>query len=507
MYRKNKRKSRSKHKRSLTLIDDRVMDDRAMNLERRRKTDNDMFDRIALERSFTSYGSDDDYDNNIGELTHQPMVNDDDFNVPGMPNYGSFKPKESKYDQNDHFNFKVNRKLKSSEKNMLYNDDYDYDDNNYRQYSRVDEHKSLYDNDNNDIGNSYDRFIDNINFMTLTMFRTLSMVNGKSFVINGYGLTNIMGVMYMLSQTNIQDAFESTFNFTNKKGLNAGLITLRNQCNISSIRQYFTIDSYIISPSFIDINTTIASQLKKLVFPLVMNPRQAMYEKERINEIILKLSGIDNILSAKTLSNVSNGLLLLNVCKFNIRIKNQKGMRIMYNNDTFYKYSHKEAKTIKIQMKFINLYNVKCLYYETSSCKTIEIPLVSDHVLGILIGDDFANFNPQILMNNMRNLVEVEFSEIMIPMIDNIYKMRLNSILKNTNINDIFVQNDYSKLYPDEININDIVQIHKVKFTASSNIKKTNNGVYNGERFYANREFLFYVKDKNTNLIKLISIY
>lgn len=482
MYKSSKYNNRRRRSRKSTIVQDRIADDRVMNLEARRTSKSSMLDRLDMERAFTNY----DNDNSFGEFTGESMG---ERGFVGMPLYPNFKSKSSVYDQNSHLDFDLGRISDSriDTSRLYYEDDGDY--------SNINNRESMY-------TNSYDVTTRCINNAGLWFGNNILDKSNVKTGVSGYGIVNIMGVMYMMSQSYVRDDIANFFTFKNKKSLNAGLLTVRE--NLSSCRSGAIVDSYIISSYVNRLNKGTASDLKQLAYTYIVNPDQYESETERINDNIQRISKVDNVLSENTLRKIGDGVLLLNVCRFNVRIRNYRNMRMMYYDDRFYS-GNKVGGMKKRRITYMRFSNVRCKMYETQTCSGIEIPLITDnHVLGIVMGSNKIDMIPSIVNNSN----DVVLDDVMIPLINSKYKIRLNGTFKNNGLSSVFSEDDYIKLFPDEARVKDIIQVQYINFSASDNIKTmTDIPPRNEKTFYANKEFVYYIRDTVNEVIESIILF
>ena len=98
--------------------------------------------------------------------------------------------------------------------------------------------------------------------------------------------------------------------------------------------------------------------------------------------------------------------------------------------------------------------------------------------------------------------------EVMIPIIDQRFKIRLNSTLKKTGLKHIFRDPNYYKLYPDGAHVSDCIQYMQLVITDRSYGEKSNNrGYITSSKYIVNSEFEFYIRDNQTNTIFAMGRY
>lgn len=514
-----------------------------MNNPQYNKTD---VDRLMLERSFNY---DDDNTNNtnntnnaynisnnigknirvkkksnskkimFGEITGEREVINGYDN--GMPMRSSFTNKRDirnnrnnmnknntngEIDQNSHFDFNLYDESQSNDfdKKKLY-----YSEPSDGMYSNIEESMTQI----TDNTNPYETCIIGINTTNCWLNDNMASVVNKNYGISGYALYGMMGSLYLLSENDlIQTEYVSYFDFQDKKKLNAGLLTLRSKMN--DYRDQFTIDNYVLSNYKHKIDTKVAKGFSKLTMAIVVNPNESTKESDRVNSIISNVSQIKNLISSSTISSVES-LSLVSV----IKIKPV----FAYGINKIIKGSFNQ-NSMRDYLVFIG---ISCGYYEDKEIRLIELPLkdndnINNYVFGIITRKD-DNYNKSNNSNNSNNSIAdiktfstaihyiklTVFDEVRIPIVKERYKYRLNKILQTTGLKNIYdtESSDYYKLYNSANGINgayitDCVQYMDLIIDKNTQNKKSQNKSYNtAGKYYANKEFDYYVRDVITNAI------
>ena len=98
--------------------------------------------------------------------------------------------------------------------------------------------------------------------------------------------------------------------------------------------------------------------------------------------------------------------------------------------------------------------------------------------------------------------------EVMIPIIDQRFKLRLNKTLESTGLKHIFTDPNYFRLFPDGCNISDCIQyLHLTISDVTFGEKSNNRGYITSCKLIADTEFEFYVRDYQTNTIFAMGRY
>ena len=538
----------------MSSMNDRVMDDRTMNMTRYRKSLD--VDRIMLERSMTMDGSNeksdgmgrDDYDDRgrprrdgrrnrgrgrgrnrgrnrgvdnydseteYGEITGTKLIDESERFDHGMPVRAAFQTRKSKFDENVHMDFDLfDQDLKPNEKSdRLYNvDDGD------GMYSNLEEAM----NPITEGTDPYETCITGVNTSSCWLNDNMASIMSSSYGISGYAMFSIMGVMYLLSEGETQSDYVSYFEFQDKRKLNAGLLTIRDRLN--KYRDQIVVDNYIISAYDIEIDRRTASGLKKLAFSVIINPNQARNESQRVNSMVKKISKLSKVFSEKTLSSVDT-ISLVSVTRLRPIFQYEISSIV---EAPFYS-KMRDGEYHGVRREFLRFIGVTCGFFEDRTLRLLEMPLKGhEHCLGIIMRkDNKDDYGMKTIVNHNENetqtgsiadikklstcinyLEQRVIDEVRIPMIDQRFKVRLNKTLQSTGLKHIFRDPNYYKLYPNGTNISDCIQYLHLTISDNSFGEKSNNrGYITSCKYIVNSEFEFYVRDNQTNTIFAMGRY
>lgn len=442
-------------------------------------------DRIMLERQMTSSSYQNDQDANdkqFGELTGDAFDQSDIYDK-GMPYRSSFTVKKSRFDDNKHLDFTLfskTAKIDNNDNNIEYNDTYSGD------YAGLDEALKPITSG----VNPYEVCVSNVNTTTCWMHSNLFNISNNMFIVNGFGLFAAFGAVYLISHGKTEIELKNYFGYQDKKHLNAGLLTIRE--NINKCRDQIIIDNYIINDKTITSNSDIAKKIKSLIFNIVINKNYPNEEANRVNGIIQKISNLDNLISPNTISRV--GISLISIAKITPI------------------WAYKVDNVIKTKsMSYIKFIGKTYDYYEDSDRQLIEIPLHnSTIVLGMIVNkkqlEEPTNF--KILTTCLNYVKPTVLDEVLIPCINTNYKIRLNQTLAKTGIVVVFNENETSSLYPEGGMLDDCLQYIYMNFGTKCGNKKCNNTGYRTTRkFMCNGSFEFYFRDTSNNCILIFGKY
>lgn len=437
-------------------------------------------DRIMLEREMTSHKYNDNYINDITSKDHDTS----DIYEKGMPVRSSFTVKRAVYDNNTHLDFDLYDKIDTSNIKLSYNNTSSGD------FSSLDESMKTITRD----VDPYETCINNINTSTCWMYSNMYMLSKNDFIINGFGLFSIFGVIYLISNNSTENELKNYFGYHEKQHLNAGLLTIKEKLNLH--REQIIIDNYIINNKDIPTNTTTSKKLKSLIFNLIINKDQVQKETHRINNIIKTISGMQDAMSNNTITNTN--ISLISIAKLSpiwaYTIDSIKKLRI---NDNVVSCIQFIGKTFD--------------YYEDKQKQLIEIPLYGDvYSIGIIM----PKYNLETptdmktLTTSINYIKPTILDDVIIPMINKRYKTRIIGILKKTGLKSTFIENGITSLYPEGGNITDCLQYTDVIFGSKTGKKISNNKGYRTTRkFIANKTFEFYLRDTTNNSILMMGAH
>jgi hypothetical protein len=532
----NNEDSGSNNTQIMSSINDRVMDDRSLNMTSDRYKKSLDVDRIMLERSMVMDGTSERYgqfkrddfeddgsgktkrrnqnqnqfNNEYGEVTGNRIEARSDRYDHGMPVRSSFQTKKPDFDKNSHLDFDLYDKDMKNETDRLY-----YSESGDGYYSELKEAM----NPITEGTDPYETCITGINTSGCWLNDNMASIMSRSYAISGYALFSIMGTMYLLSDNDVLTDYVSYFEYQEKKKLNAGLLTIREKLN--KYRDQITVDNYLVSSNDYKINKETASGLKKLAFPVVINPRATENETFRLNSMIKKISKMSNVFSTKTVKSIDS-VSLVTVSK--IRPIFQYAINGIIEESFYSNLNGSSNKLEPIRSQFLRFVGITCGFFEDKTMRMIEMPLKGDeHVFGIIMRkDDNDKYGINDSTRKKRgsiadikklstciNYIEHRvMDEVTIPMIDKRFKIRLNTTLKTTGLRNIFRNPNYYKLYPDGAHISDCIQYTDLIISDYSvGVKSKNRGYMTQCKFFANKEFEFYVRDINTNTIFAMGKY
>lgn len=465
-------------------------------------------DRIMLERQMTqhNFGSvennedmadnvSNDEDQFIGEVTGEQFDTYDIFDK-GMPVRSSFTVKRARYDNNSHLDFDLFDKVdKKSVGKIAYSDG-------GGEYADLDEAMISI----TDSTDPYEICISNVNSTTCWLHSNMYVCSKEDYVVNGFGLFSSFGVIYMISRGNTELELKNYFNFQDKKHLNAGLLTVRDDLNRH--RDQIVIDNYLINDKNTPNKIDVAKKLKSLIFNVVINRDLADHEAERVNKIINTVSGMRDVVSPGTLGRSNRGrstISLVLVARLNpiwkYEIENIVKARFRGNHNP----DNIPGNDI---VDFIRFLGKTFDHYEDPERQVIEIPMHGDvFAVGMILSkiNTTGSTDLKCINTSINYLKPTVMDEVLIPVIQRRFKTRLNKTLQKTGLNVVFSEQEMIGMFPEGGSFDDCVQYVDINFGSRSSKKNCNNRGYRTTRkFIANREFEFYLRNTKTNCIMMM---
>lgn len=482
-YERDSKKNKSTMMRKAnTKINQRGLDDAEINTERfSSRLD---VDRIMLERQMSSPGFAQDDDNFIGELTGE-SVNPSDVFDKGMPVRSSFTVKRSSFDNNSHLDFDLYEKI---DKRKL--DNVDYSDMGAGDFATLDEAMKPITRGSD----PYETCVSDISSTTCWMHSNMFTISKDDYIVNGLGLFSAFGVIYLIGKGNTEIELKNYFGYQDKRHLNAGLLTIREELN--HYRDQVVIDNYIINDKSVPSRGDAAKKLKSLIFNIIINRDYPDQEAERVNGIIKTVSRMSDVVSANTIS--MSDISLISVAKLSpvwaYKVDNIVKSRV-----------HKDTGAEMVS--FIRFMGKTFDYYEDAERQFVEIPLFGDTlVIGLILNKKGIQEPTElkVLTTAFNYMKPTVLDEVMIPIIKKRYKTRLNKTLQKTGLNVTFSENDMVGLYPEGGSINDCLQYVDLDFGSRCGNKRSDNKGYRTTRkFICNNTFEFYLRSIETSCIMM----
>lgn len=331
----------------------------------------------------------------------------------------------------------------------------------------------------------FERCVSDANTTTLWLHSNMYKLTEGDYIINGFGLFSAFGTLYLISNNDLE--LKNYFGFQDKKYLNAGLLTMREKLNVW--REQVVIDNYIINDHSITSSKNIANGLKKLIFNVVINNEYPDKECDRVNRLINKISGMNNVISSNTLSNTKMSIIMIAKIRPIWKYKIDNIVKARFNGEV---------------RDFIRFTDKTFNYYEDVERQLIEVPLKGELTVGFILPkkrEQESAFDLKSLTTAINYIKPTILNDVQIPMINKRYKMRLMKTLQKTGLKYVFSNNNKYTLYPEGCMINDCIEYIDIIFDKRSMNMNNSSGCRTSRKFIANRTFEFYLRDVENNCI------
>jgi len=418
------------------------------------------YNRVDLEREFSKSSRD---NTRFGEISDQNQ-DEDEEDIRGMPLRSQYSIRKQQYNSNDYIDFHPNDNLKS-DLNVEFNDSSQIGANIQSSMTKITSQVSPI--------STYSSNITNLND---TLFNYMYQMLDKSFIINGFGLCNLFGSLYLLSSGTSEIELKTFFEFSKKDMVYAGLKKLNVNSNILRMKNFMIIGNDV------SYNPNYFNNIKDFCMLLRPDITKVEEESQKINFIIKKLMNDDmrNPITSDNLYNTQ--LMLLNTTVFHPIWQNPFDKIIKENNRDFLYSANKSFE-----------------YFEDSNTQLLEVKCIDKLVFGIIIKKD--NSDPEIDENKLKFFIsqmkESVLDEVKIPVIRQDLKIRYNTTLKNLGLRSIFIKFVSPEAFPEGIQLQDTIQNVKIiidNASVKSDSKYYSRGYRTIRKFLCNKSFIYYLR-------------
>jgi hypothetical protein len=419
-----------------------------------------------------------DHAEDMGEITGQKYDNDLEKGMPIRSQYNIRKPI---HDENKHIDFNIHH-VKAKKINVK-----SYDDGGDAGYAEID--KSM-----NDLSSQLNPITSckiSMEKMTNNIFYNIFKSMNSHYLVNGLGLYNLFGCLYILSNDITEVELKKFFDFPQKDELFKGFVVLNELDDI------FRTTNFMIIGDEVPINIDIINKLKMFCDVLICSDKK--HELSKINNHINKIMGakMKNIITQEILFNLQLTFLTVLIIH-----------PVWLNSFDEIVGGYFNKDDTKTEMNFLFSENKTFGYYEDKTHQLLEIVCANKTMtMGVLIGD--LECDEEKLHYFIKNIKNSLMDEVYIPVINSDVKMRFTNVLKNMGLKTPFVKVSASKLFPENVVLQDVIQ--NVKIIIDNNYvnkKHDNKKAYRSNRkFIANRKFIYYFRMIKTNTFVCIGTF
>lgn len=426
--------------------------------------------------NFDDYDDYDDHDN-FGEITGK--ISQSNSYDHGMPMRSSYSTKKAVYDQNSYLDFDLFNKDKKVRSRVKYSDPSGGD------FCGIDDSTSII----SERSDPHRICLDGISSINVFLHNNIRKVFKESYNINGLSLYITFAILFYGSARNSEIELKNYFNFLNKDVMSDEINRLIHD-NVNSIYPFMKFRSYVLNDRFVPLSKQFA-KLSTVVPFITIDTTHPVEESHRLNDIFRRETGAPNIISKKTVRNIE--VAVINIMRLNpvwgIPVDSLEMHRFMGMKNPFIKFSGQSFGL-----------------YEDPDKIVFEIPMKGMKMFfGIVLpkSDNPVKISQSSLEAAISDMKETVIDEVLIPKIVKRLKMRLNTILQDTDLKVIFMDTDLPAIFPERGgNINDVVQYCDLIIDERSvKSKKRTRGYDSMRKIVVDRSFTYYVRYAPENLI------
>lgn len=333
--------------------------------------------------------------------------------------------------------------------------------------------------------------MNSINDYGIFLFNNLLNIMQTNFIFSPFLIYSIFGSLFIASDGNTEVELKNYFNFPRVDVLSSGLTELyQKYLNPQILKSEIIMGNCIIFSDEINYNPQFCNNINAFTKIRKINKNNAKKESDDINKIIMTLMN-SNKTSINAQSIENNSITLLNYAYINPKWTSYFSKTSMINN-----------------IEYMHAYNQSFGYFEQPRLQVLELESTGNICFGIIYGDIDLNDKTYKLMTS--NLKRTYFKEVSIPKIKIQTKLRYTNILKETDLNTVFLDLNTPNLFTTECEISDCIQNIQFNLTENSeNIlqKSSIGGTISSKTFIVSQAFRFYIRLKSNNCILFLGSY
>jgi len=333
--------------------------------------------------------------------------------------------------------------------------------------------------------------MNSINDYGIFLFNNLLNIMQTNFIFSPFLIYSIFGSLFIASDGNTEVELKNYFNFPRVDVLSSGLTELyQKYLNPQILKSEIIMGNCIIFSDEINYNPQFCNNINAFTKIRKINKNNAKRESNDINKIIMTLMN-SNKTSINAQSIENNSITLLNYAYINPKWTSYFSKTSMINN-----------------IEYMHAYNQSFGYFEQPRLQVLELESTGNICFGIIYGDIDLNDKTYKLITS--NLKRTYFKEVSIPKIKIQTKLRYTNILKETDLNTVFLDLNTPNLFTTECEISDCIQNIQFNLTENSeNIlqKSSIGGTISSKTFIVSQAFRFYIRLKSNNCILFLGSY
>lgn len=336
---------------------------------------------------------------------------------------------------------------------------------------------------------------------TINFFKYLiNLFESNDYAINGIGLINLFGTLYLSSDGITELELKKFFGFTKKDIVYKGLSIISDE--LDKLENMINIKNFYIVGKGVPYDQHYYDNIRK--FCVLIKTNDDKNDTNKINMIIKKLLNVKMKTSIvpENLENLQ--LMFLTTGIFHPIWE--------YAFDNIAHGIFTTAYDMKYKIDYLHSVGKSFGYFEDSNNQLLEIKCVGGRLnIGFILCEnvlqfDMDNIKLQHMITNMKELV---MDEIKIPMFTQDSKIRYNNTLKNLGLKSTFINIISPKFFPEGVVLQDVVQNIKIIIdnTSASTERKKNKTYSSSRKFILNKSFIYYFRLVKTNTILLMGMY
>lgn len=331
--------------------------------------------------------------------------------------------------------------------------------------------------------------INSINDYGIFLFNNLLNIMNTNFIFSPFLIYSVFGSLFIASDGNTEVELKNYFNFPRVDVLSTGLTELyQKYLNPQILKSEIVLGNCIIFSDDINYNPQFCNNINTFTKIRKINKNNAKKESDDINKIIMTLMN-SNKTSINSQSIENNSITILNYANINPRWTSYFSKTSIINN-----------------IEYMHAYNQSFGYFEQPRLQVLELESTGNICFGIIYGD--IDLNDKTYKLIISNLKRTYFKEVSIPKMKIQTKLRYTNILKETDLNTVFLDLNTPNLFTTECEISDCIQ--NIQFTLSENsenIPTKNSGFVTSKTFIVAQAFRFYIRLKSNNCILFLGSY
>jgi serine protease inhibitor len=331
--------------------------------------------------------------------------------------------------------------------------------------------------------------MNSINDYGMFLFNNLLNIMNKNFIFSPFLIYSIFGSLFIASDDNTEVELKNYFNFPRVDVLSAGLTELyQKYLNPQILKSEIVMGNCIIFSDDINYNPQFCNNINNFTKIRKINKSDAKRESDNINKIIMTLMN-SNKTSINAQSIENNSITLLNYANITPKWTSYFSKTSMINN-----------------IEYMHSYNQSFGYFEQQRLQVLELESTGNICFGIIYGD--IDFNDKTYKLIISNLKRTYFKEVSVPKINIQTKLRYTNILKETDLNTVFLDLNTPNLFTSECEISDCIQNIQFNLTENSEKYVTKSiGLVSSKTFIVTQAFRFYIRLKSNNCILFLGSY